>query len=119
MKAVYTTLILSVALGSNAWAGDFDSTSKCGQDYFGRYSCNSTSTFKSGGGDRTQGEPIGKEQVRRLKEEEKERFEKWEQYCKPVGRVDKMGVTRLQYAHEGCDLGRTGDDETQTVEARR
>lgn len=30
----------------------------------------------------------------------------WEAFCKPVGTLDKYGVTRLSYAHEGCEFGR-------------
>jgi hypothetical protein len=46
----------------------------------------------------------------RLYREAKEaRIRKWEEFCKPVGFVDDMGITRLRYAHAGCDLGRSGD----------
>src|SRR5882757_9858432 len=46
----------------------------------------------------------------RLYREQKEaRIRKWEEFCKPAGFVDDMGITRLRYAHAGCDLGRNGD----------
>ena len=46
----------------------------------------------------------------RLYREAKEaRIRKWEEFCKPTGFVDDMGITRLRYAHAGCDLGRSGD----------
>ena len=35
------------------------------------------------------------------------RIEVWEKACKPVGRVDDLGVTRLSYAMKGCEFGRT------------
>ena len=38
-----------------------------------------------------------------------ERIKKWEAFCKPTGFIDDMGITRLRYAHAGCDLGRNGD----------
>jgi hypothetical protein len=46
----------------------------------------------------------------RLYREQKEaRIRKWEEFCKPAGYIDDMGITRLRYAHAGCDLGRSGD----------
>lgn len=46
----------------------------------------------------------------RLYREQKEaRIRKWEEFCKPSGFIDDMGITRLRYAHAGCDLGRSGD----------
>lgn len=32
--------------------------------------------------------------------------EKWAAFCKPVGVVDRYGVTYLHYAHPGCEYGR-------------
>jgi hypothetical protein len=37
------------------------------------------------------------------------RSRKWEEFCKPAGFVDGVGITRLRYAHAGCDLGRSGE----------
>ena len=37
------------------------------------------------------------------------RIRKWEEFCKPTGFIDDMGITRLRYAHAGCDLGRSGE----------
>lgn len=34
-------------------------------------------------------------------------FQKWTAFCRPVGHQDEYGVTRLAYAHKGCDLGRS------------
>jgi hypothetical protein len=46
----------------------------------------------------------------RLAREAREaRIRKWEDYCKPASFIDEMGITRLRYAHAGCDLGRSGD----------
>jgi hypothetical protein len=36
-----------------------------------------------------------------------ERERKWEAFCKPQANVDKLGVTRYSYAHEGCEFGRS------------
>jgi|SRR5687768_1347691 len=34
---------------------------------------------------------------------------KWEEYCKPTKRQDELGVYRYEYAHKGCDLGKSSD----------
>ena len=44
-----------------------------------------------------------------LQEAKEARIRKWEEYCKPTGYIDDMGITRVRYAHPGCDLGRSGD----------
>jgi hypothetical protein len=36
-----------------------------------------------------------------------ERDRKWMKFCKPVPMTDRYGVTRLAYAHSGCEYGRT------------
>ncbi|HXO73170.1 MAG TPA: hypothetical protein VN838_29800 [Bradyrhizobium sp.] len=62
----------------------------------------------------SNGSPASEKQMsiveERLYREAKEaRIRKWEEFCKPSGFVDDMGITRLRYAHAGCDLGRSGD----------
>lgn len=32
---------------------------------------------------------------------------RWEKFCRPIRRVDDLGVTRLSYAHDGCEFGRS------------
>ena len=46
---------------------------------------------------------------RQYREAKEARIRKWEEFCKPTGFVDDMGITRLRYAHAGCDLGRSSD----------
>jgi hypothetical protein len=70
--------------------------------------CTETRTVSSGS------QPANDKQMsiveERLYREQKEaRIRKWEEFCKPAGFVDDMGITRLRYAHAGCDLGRSGD----------
>lgn len=36
-----------------------------------------------------------------------ERIRKWEEFCRPVGVVDSLGVTRYMYAEYGCEFGRS------------
>lgn len=42
-----------------------------------------------------------------LSVEAEERARQWEVFCKPVTVEDRYGVSRLQYAHEGCEYGRS------------
>lgn len=35
------------------------------------------------------------------------RDDKWVAFCKPIRAVDDEGVTRLRYAHPGCEFGRS------------
>jgi hypothetical protein len=70
--------------------------------------CTETRVVSSGS------EPANQKQMsiveERLYREEKEaRIRKWEEFCKPTSFIDDMGITRLRYAHAGCDLGRSGD----------
>jgi hypothetical protein len=80
----------------------------CRSSTYGPSTCTTTTTTSNGS------EPASQKQLSaaedRLYREEKEaRIRKWEEFCKPTGFVDDMGITRLRYAHKGCDLGRTGD----------
>jgi hypothetical protein len=34
-------------------------------------------------------------------------IEKWEGFCRPQRTYDNLGVTRLVYAHRGCEFGRS------------
>lgn len=40
------------------------------------------------------------------REDLRQRTLKWVGFCEPIEVVDPLGVTRLQYAHEGCEFGR-------------
>jgi hypothetical protein len=73
--------------------------------------CTETRTVSSGS------EPANQKQMsiveeRMYREQKEARIRKWEEFCKPVAFVDDMGITRLRYAHAGCDLGRSGDGGT-------
>ena len=73
--------------------------------------CTETRTVSNGS------EPANQKQMsiveeRMYREQKEARIRKWEEFCKPVGFVDDMGITRLRYAHAGCDLGRSGDGGT-------
>jgi len=80
----------------------------CRSSAYGPVTCTTTTTTSNGSEPANQKQQGASED--RLSREEKEaRIRKWEEFCKPTGFVDDMGITRLRYAHSGCDLGRSGE----------
>jgi hypothetical protein len=79
----------------------------CKSSAYGPSTCTTTTTTSNGS------EPSQKQlsaaEDRLYREEKEARIRKWEEFCKPTGFIDDMGITRLRYAHAGCDLGRSGE----------
>ena len=111
MKPLYALAISAAVLTS--WSAVAETTvsttsRSCRYSAYGPETCTTTTTTGNGS------EPAGQKQLsiveERLYREAKEaRIRKWEEFCKPTGFTDDMGITRLRYAHAGCDLGRSGD----------
>jgi hypothetical protein len=70
--------------------------------------CTTTTAIPNGSEPASQ-KQIGAAEDRLYQEQKEARIRKWEEFCKPTGFVDDMGITRLRYAHAGCDLGRSGE----------
>jgi hypothetical protein len=108
MKAICTATFAIVFM-SSAWAGDTSSSTVCKPDYTGGgTTCTTTSRESAPATPPRQLSPAEERQQREAKDAS---IRKWEAYCRPTRRVDKEGVTRLQYAHEGCEFGRSEADE--------
>jgi hypothetical protein len=109
MKPLYAIAMLSTVLMSwSAIAETTVSSTRCTQSAYGPGSCVTTTTTGSGS------EPASQRQLsiaeeKKLQEAKEARIRKWEDYCKPTGYTDDMGITRVRYAHPGCDLGRSSD----------
>ncbi len=111
MKPLYALAISAAVLTSWSAVAEtrVETTSRsCKSSAYGPSSCTTTTTTSNGA------EPSNQKQIsaaeERLYQEEKDaRIRKWEEFCKPTGFVDDMGITRLRYAHAGCDLGRNGE----------
>jgi hypothetical protein len=111
MKRLYALAISAAVLTS--WSAVAETTvsttsRSCKSSAYGPSTCTETTTTSNGS------QPANQKQTsiveERLYREEKEaRIRKWEEFCKPTGFVDDMGITRLRYAHAGCDLGRSGE----------
>jgi|GEM_PF-1113480 len=83
-------------------------STSCKSSAYGPRTCTTTTT-SSNGSEPTNQKPINAAEDRLNREEKEARIKKWEAFCKPTGFVDDMGITRLRYAHAGCDLGRNGE----------
>jgi hypothetical protein len=81
----------------------------CRSSTYGPSTCTTTTTTSNGSDQATQ-KQISAAEDRLYLERKEARIRKWEEFCKPTSVVDDMGITRLRYAHPGCDLGRGGED---------
>ena len=112
MKSIYAIAMLTTVLMS--WSASAETTvstssTSCRRSAYGPEQCTTTTNTGSGSASASQ-KQMSQAEERKYFEEKEARIRKWEDYCKPTGVIDKMGITRLRYAHEGCDLGRNGDD---------
>jgi len=105
MKAICTATF-AIVFVSSAWAGE-TSTTVCKPNPGGGSTC-TTSSRESLPATPRQLSPAEERQQRDARDAS---IRKWEAYCRPTRRIDKEGVTRLQYAQEGCEFGRSEADE--------
>jgi hypothetical protein len=109
MKPLYAVAMLSTALMSwSAVAETTVSSTRCSRSAYGAGSCVTTTSTGSGSEAASQRQ-LSQAEERQYQEAKEARIRKWEEYCKPAGYIDDMGITRVRYAHPGCDLGRSGD----------
>ena len=80
----------------------------CKSGAYGASVCTET-TVNSKAPEPASEKPLSAAEQKLIQEEKEARIRKWEAFCKPSGFVDDMGITRLRYAHPGCDLGRNGE----------
>jgi hypothetical protein len=111
MKRLYALAISAAVLTS--WSAVAETTvsttsRSCKSSAYGPSICTETTTSSNGSQPPSQ-KQISAAEERLYREEKEARIRKWEEFCKPTGFVDDMGITRLRYAHAGCDLGRNGD----------
>lgn len=111
MKSLYAFAISTAVLMS--WSALAETTvsttsTSCKRSAYGPSTCTETRTTSSGSAPASD-RPMSIEEERQSREAKQARIRKWEEYCKPTGFIDDMGITRLRYAHAGCDLGRSGD----------
>src|SRR3954452_12103597 len=111
MKPLYVLAISAAVLTS--WGALADSTvsttsRSCKNSAYGPAVCTET-TVNSSGAEPGRPKETSPAEDRAAREEKEARIRKWEEFCKPASFVDDMGITRLRYAHAGCDLGRNGE----------
>jgi hypothetical protein len=111
MKPLYALAFSAAVLMSWSAVAEtrVETTSRsCKSSAYGPSTCTTTITTSNGSEPATQ-KQITAAEDRLYRDEQEVRIRKWEEFCKPTGFVDDMGITRLRYAHAGCDLGRSGD----------
>jgi hypothetical protein len=111
MKPLYAIAMLSTVLLS--WSASAETTvtttsRSCRTSAYGPSTC-TTVTSTGNGSEPTPQKQMSQAEERKYLEEKEARIRKWEEFCKPTSFIDNMGITRLRYAHEGCDLGRSGE----------
>lgn len=112
MKSLYSVAIATAVLMS--WSAVAETTvsttsTSCKRSAYGPSTCTETRTTSSGSSAPANDRPMSDAEERQYREAKEARIRKWEEFCKPTGFVDDMGITRLRYARPGCDLGRSGD----------
>ncbi|MEA2881931.1 MAG: hypothetical protein QOH32_1187 [Bradyrhizobium sp.] len=118
MKALYVLAISAAVLTS--WGAIADTTvsttsRSCKNSAYGPAVCTET-TVNSSGTEAPRPKEISAAEERLAREEKEARIRKWQDFCKPAGFIDEMGITRLRYAHPGCDLGRSGEGTLAQVQ---
>jgi hypothetical protein len=112
MKPICAAAIISVALASNAGAQNVTTTSTttCKDNFYTGHTCTTNGTTGNASEPESPRQ-LSKAEERKYWEEKEAGIRKWEAYCRPTRHIDNLGVTRLHYAHVGCDVGRSESDE--------
>jgi hypothetical protein len=118
MKPLYA-LAISVAV-LTSWSAVAETTvsttsHSCRYSAYGPSTCTETKTT-SNASDSINQKQINAAEDRKYREEKEARIRKWEEFCKPTSFIDDMNITRLRYAHPGCDLGRSGEGPVAQVQ---
>jgi hypothetical protein len=112
MKTIYAiAMAAAVLISESAGAGTtVTTTSKnCRDSAYGPSTCTTTTTSNDTEQSTPAPRPSNAAQARKEQQEADAREHQWEEFCKPTGVVDKFGITRLQYAHQGCEFGISED----------
>jgi hypothetical protein len=110
MKPLYALVFSTAVLMS--WSAVAETTvtttsTSCRSSAYGPSTCTETRSTSSGSQPNEKQMSIVEERLYR--EAKEARIRKWEEFCKPISFIDDMGITRLRYAHAGCDLGRSSE----------
>ena len=110
MKPLYALVFSTAVLIS--WSAVAETTvtttsTSCRSSAYGPSTCTETRSTSSGSQPNEKQMSIVEERLYR--EAKEARIRKWEEFCKPISFIDDMGITRLRYAHAGCDLGRSSE----------
>jgi hypothetical protein len=111
MKPLYALAFSAAALMS--WSAVAETTvtttsTSCRGSAYGPSTCTETRST-SNGSPQADDKQLSIVEGRLSGEAKEARIRRWEEFCKPTSFIDDMGITRLRYAHAGCDLGRSSE----------
>jgi hypothetical protein len=113
MKPLYAIAMLTTVLMS--WSAAAETTvakTSCSSSAYGPSTCTTTTataTATANGSEPASQRQLNLAEEKQLQEAKEARIRKWEEFCKPAGYTDDMGITRVRYAKPGCDLGRSSE----------
>jgi hypothetical protein len=110
MKLICSAAMITVVLVSSAEAQS-TSTTTCKDDFYTGHTCTTTASSSPANPEPQSARQLSREEERKFWAGREANIRKWEAYCRPTRHIDNLGVTRLHYAHVGCDVGRTESDE--------
>src|SRR6266436_5667968 len=111
MKLICSAAMITAVLVSSAGAQTTTtSTTNCKDSAYTGHTCTTTAVTESNP-EPQSARQVSREEERKVWAEREANIRKWEAYCRPTRHIDKLGVTFLHYAQEGCDVGRTESDE--------
>ena len=111
--AIAVTAFVLMSASADAGTTVTTSSTNCRRSAYGPQTCTTTTT-KNDDSEQSTAAPKQKTaaEVRKEQEEAEARIRQWEAFCRPTKAVDKFGITRLSYAHEGCEFGISQDTES-------
>jgi hypothetical protein len=111
--AMTAFVLMSASAGAGTTVSTTTTATNCKKSAYGPQTC-TTMTTKNDDSEQSTATPKQKTaaEIRREQEEAEARIRQWEAFCRPTKAIDKFGITRLSYAHEGCEFGISQDTES-------
>lgn len=109
MRTIYAIAMTAAVLMSGNANADSVTSTNCRRSFYTGTTCSTTTVDTSSSATPRQ---TSAAEERKNWEDKQERIRKWEAFCKPTRVTDKEGITRMKYAQEGCEFGRSEDGGT-------
>lgn len=112
--AMTAFVLMSASAGAGTSVSTTTTSTNCKRSAYGPQTC-TTTTSKNEDSEQSSAAPPKQRsaaEIRKEQEEAEARIRQWEAFCRPTKAIDKFGITRLSYAHEGCEFGISQDTES-------